>query len=340
VYVVGTQPGSIAVGDFDDDTDLDLAVANTGGGTISFLANQGNGNFAPQVAYAAASCNSVVALDLDGDLDLDLATGRVNGVGLLTNDGNGVFSAPVLVPSSTGMFGIKAADFDLDGDLDFAGTTSSTSALCVLVNQGAGVYTEAPLAVPCEGAFDVGDLDRDGDIDVAAVATAGISVLRNTLASGRSICAGDGASTACPCGNFSLPGDQAGCTNSTAAGATLRATASASLSHDRLVLKGAGMPGTAPAMYFQGSAAQAGGMGIGFGDGLFCAGGAIVRLGLVFSVGGVSEFPGVGDLSVSEKGFVTGVGERVYQVWYRDAASFCTSSTFNLSNGVVVRWGT
>jgi hypothetical protein len=30
---------------------------------------------------------------------------------------------------------------------------------------------------------------------------------------------------------------------------------------------------------------------------------------------------------------------RDYQVYYRDPASFCTSDTFNLTNGVQVTWG-
>ncbi len=28
-----------------------------------------------------------------------------------------------------------------------------------------------------------------------------------------------------------------------------------------------------------------------------------------------------------------------YQCWYRDAATFCTTSTFNLSNGLSLTWG-
>ncbi len=30
---------------------------------------------------------------------------------------------------------------------------------------------------------------------------------------------------------------------------------------------------------------------------------------------------------------------RLYQVWYRNSASFCTSETFNLTNAVYVSWG-
>jgi len=29
---------------------------------------------------------------------------------------------------------------------------------------------------------------------------------------------------------------------------------------------------------------------------------------------------------------------RRYQVWFRDAAAFCTASTFNLSNGLEASW--
>jgi len=32
------------------------------------------------------------------------------------------------------------------------------------------------------------------------------------------------------------------------------------------------------------------------------------------------------------------VPTRIYQVWYRNAASFCTSATFNFSNGVAAFW--
>jgi len=41
---------------------------------------------------------------------------------------------------------------------------------------------------------------------------------------------------------------------------------------------------------------------------------------------------------VSVKGLITAPGTRTYQVWYRNAAAFCTASTFNLSNGVSIVW--
>jgi hypothetical protein len=35
-------------------------------------------------------------------------------------------------------------------------------------------------------------------------------------------------------------------------------------------------------------------------------------------------------------GVPAGGGSRGYQVWYRNAASYCTAATFNLTNGVFV----
>lgn len=77
------------------------------------------------------------------------------------------------------------------------------------------------------------------------------------------------------------------------------------------------------------------------GDGVLCAGGNLVRLRQKSNVGGASEFPQVGDVSVSTRGHVTpGSGDRrYYHVYYRNAAAtFCPPSTFNVTNGLIVDW--
>jgi hypothetical protein len=156
--------------------------------------------------------------------------------------------------------------------------------------------------------------------------------------SGSAFCAGDGAATACPCGNASSVGADAGCLNSLALGATLRADGSASVANDTLTLRGAQMPNSS-ALYFQGTNELNGGAGAVFGDGLRCAGGTIIRLGTKANVAGASQYPAAGDASVSVRGLVpAGGGTRTYQIWYRNAADFCTASTFNLSNGWSVAW--
>jgi hypothetical protein len=93
------------------------------------------------------------------------------------------------------------------------------------------------------------------------------------------------------------------------------------------------------ALYLQGTNSMSGGAGEPFGDGLSCVGGTLIRLGSSTNVAGASQFPEVGDPSVSMRGLVTTPGSRrTYQVWYRDASVFCTTDTFNFSNGLLVTW--
>ena len=66
----------------------------------------------------------------------------------------------------------------------------------------------------------------------------------------------------------------------------------------------------------QGTAPQAGGLGVVFGDGLWCATGTLVRLAVKTNVGGASAFPGTGDPSVSVQGLVTAGSTRL------DSANF------------------
>jgi hypothetical protein len=153
---------------------------------------------------------------------------------------------------------------------------------------------------------------------------------------GVGFCFGDGTGTACPCGNSGAAGN--GCANSVnAAGGNLFASGAASISADSVVLLGSGMPNST-CLYFQGTTQQNGGLGVVFGDGLRCAGGTVIRLGTKTNVAGASQYPVAGDLSVSVRGNVLAPGSRTYQVWYRNAAAFCTVSTFNLSNGLDVAW--
>lgn len=164
----------------------------------------------------------------------------------------------------------------------------------------------------------------------------GLSVIAlGSRMTGVAQCVGFGVGAACPCGNYSSPASGAGCLNSLGSGGRLFAEGMASLSVDTFVLRVANMV-DGPVLYFQGTAIAGGGSL--FGDGLLCTGGAIVRLSIKTNVGGSSFYPEVGDPQVSVQGLVAMPGTRAYQAWYRDAAPFCSSPTFNLSNAWQVSW--
>ncbi len=163
------------------------------------------------------------------------------------------------------------------------------------------------------------------------------SIVVEFVGTGTNFCFGDGSGRTCPCGNNSAAQDESGCLNSFGQGARLRAFGNASVANDTLSLSGTQMPDSS-ALYFQGTSPQSGGMGVVFGDGLRCAGGTIVRLGTKLNSAGASQYPVGADAPISVRGGVAAGDTRHYQVWYRNAADFCTAWTFNLSNGVTIVW--
>jgi hypothetical protein len=174
---------------------------------------------------------------------------------------------------------------------------------------------------------------------VNGIESEGIAAWRGCAGNGTGTpyCFGDGTGTPCPCGNSSPIGNREGCANSLSSGGRLRASGNASLSADTLLLLGSGMTGGS-ALYFQGNVQLNGGLGGVWGDGLLCTGGSAIRLGTKHNTGGASHYPAPSDALLSVRGMVTTPGTRNYQIWYRDPASFCTSDTFNFTNGLQVVW--
>ena len=85
---VGTNPRSVAVGDFDADGRQDLAVANNGSGNVTILLGGGTGNFtaagtSPETAGSLPAFVAVDDFDGNGVQDLAVANGGSNNVTVL-----------------------------------------------------------------------------------------------------------------------------------------------------------------------------------------------------------------------------------------------------------------
>ena len=61
-FEVGVAPFSIAVGDFNNDTILDLATANLGSNNVSILLGNGDGTFDPAVNFGAGEGPTSIAI--------------------------------------------------------------------------------------------------------------------------------------------------------------------------------------------------------------------------------------------------------------------------------------
>jgi hypothetical protein len=148
-------------------------------------------------------------------------------------------------------------------------------------------------------------------------------------ASGASFCEGTG----CPCANDPVAGTNVGCLSSIGLGGRLRASGSTSIAAGTLTLLGSQMPNS-NALYLAGNGQTSSVLG----DGVFCAGGTIVRLGTKLNVNGASQFPEAGQLSIATRVSATPGSSSYCQVWYRNAAAFCTPATFNDTNAWRLTW--
>lgn len=164
-----------------------------------------------------------------------------------------------------------------------------------------------------------------------------LGALVDTLEGGTKspFCFGDGSSGACPCSNTGAAGH--GCRNSVnAAGALLSLSGAPSTVNDTAVLTVSSAPAAALCIFVQSTTPPGASV---FGDGLSCIGSGMIRLGTKTAAGGVASYPGSGDLALHLKGGLSfDGGTRAYQTWYRNSANFCTSSPFNISNGMLVNW--
>lgn len=163
-----------------------------------------------------------------------------------------------------------------------------------------------------------------------------VQLIRLEGAPTRATCLGDGSATACPCGNTGGAGR--GCATSFGPGARLLASGVASVTSDSLVLATDGVSNST-VTFFQGTQPAAAGAGVVFGDGLRCATGSLIRLGAKLASSNAAAYPQPGDPAVSIRGAIPAYGgTRIYQVWFRNAADYCTSATYNWSSGLAVSW--
>src|SRR5579871_6595441 len=185
-YAVGSDPVSVAVGDFNGDGHLDIVVANHGtypsysDTGVSVLLGNGDGTFQAAQDNAVSSGASYVAVaDFDGDGKLDLALTSfypVDMVNILLGNGDGTFHTGQSYPVGAFPSSVAVGDFNGDRHLDLAVANYSSGTVSVLPGNGDGTFqTTQDYAVGGNVlSVVVGDFDGDGHFDLA-VANKGVS---------------------------------------------------------------------------------------------------------------------------------------------------------------------
>jgi hypothetical protein len=202
----------VAVGDFNGDGKLDLAVATRGtdgfwgGNYFSYyypgaspaatvLLGNGNGTFTAGSSYALPSPFEVppssfappalAAADLNGGTpDLVVTDAGDNAVDVLLNNGNGTFTGPASFGTAgSGPESVALADINSNGKPDVITANAGNNTVSVLPNTGGGnlgnPYTFTVGSGPASVA--AGDFNGDGltDLAVANSGSNNVSVLLN-----------------------------------------------------------------------------------------------------------------------------------------------------------------
>lgn len=195
--LVGTTSNNgmmrLAIGDLDNDGDLDIVSPNGGMDIVDVWRNNGAGLFGSRASFATGDTpNSVAIADFTGDGLADIAVanrflfppaGTPDGtVTLLRNTGASfVTHATLTMPTNTGPFGIMRpkpwdlalVDHDHDGDQDLIVSSDDSQRLDLWTNSGAGAFSLAGsigrsyYLESSAARLVVADFDADGWEDVA-----------------------------------------------------------------------------------------------------------------------------------------------------------------------------
>ena len=183
-------PYSLAIGDFNKDNQLDIAVANYGTNNIVILLGYGNGSFVNQNIYTTdvnSNPSSIAVGDLNNDnhLDIIVANNGTGNIGIFIGYGNGTFAEQLTFSISFNSHPqyITVGNFDQDNQLDVVVVDSENDQIHFLSQYNNGTfgkvttYDDIPQSNPFSIAIDDFNKDNQSDIVVANYGTNNILIL-------------------------------------------------------------------------------------------------------------------------------------------------------------------
>jgi cysteine-rich repeat protein len=188
-YTTFGIPVGVALGDFDDDGKLDVALGDQNNSNVAVRRGLGGGFFGPLVSVdvgVVGGTSTVSTADVNGDGELDIYLAKGNNdtaAAFLPGLGNGFFAPPQFVPlGNTGVADVLFVDFNADGSLDVAGSVwNFADVIGVRLADSPGVFNQNTFQYPTTLDDPLGmvsgDFNCDGIPDFATITGGAISDL-------------------------------------------------------------------------------------------------------------------------------------------------------------------
>jgi hypothetical protein len=175
----------MAVGDFNNDGNLDLAVDVTGFDVVAIFLGDGKGGFTLQGFYRLDTLPKGLAagdINRDGIPDLVSCTAWGYTMQLLLGDGLGGFHSALSLKGDGGPTRLVLRDFNNDGNLDIAVNAPGEGKIILYFGDGKGNFripaTEI-VGYPKAGDLDAGDFNGDNNLDLVALTSRSLTTSAN-----------------------------------------------------------------------------------------------------------------------------------------------------------------
>ena len=180
LYSTGSNsvPYGIAMGDFNNDGKVDIAVANYGSKNVGIFLGYGNGTFAPQTIYPTSDGSgsafvAIADLNHDGWYDIASANYDTGNVCILLGHGDGTFADQTVYSTGDGSQPNAIAIVDLNNDerYDIAVANFGTNNIGIFLGYGDGTFADQTVYSTGDGsqpnAIAIVDFNNDERYDIA-----------------------------------------------------------------------------------------------------------------------------------------------------------------------------
>jgi hypothetical protein len=176
-FSAGQNPADIAIGDFNGDGNVDIAIANHGVKLVTVLLGNGKGqfSFAPGSPFSVESNphpHGIAVADFNGDKKPDIAidSWAENEVLVMFGKGDGTFQTPGMKfdVGKRPYQRLRTADVNEDGSPDIITSNFDAASVSVLLGDGRGNFTRKDFPTPPDPfGIAIADLNGDHHLDIA-----------------------------------------------------------------------------------------------------------------------------------------------------------------------------